>query len=147
MTRWSADDFLSARPHLRKQVDGQLKRRGSPKTARVPQPESELVATLWRDLGLAGLREGWVKEHRFHPDRKWRFDLAHPETMVAVECDGMLPGRGGRHQRMDGFSKDCDKLNQAALLGWLVLRFTRQHIVDQFSAIPLIVDALKRRGS
>ena len=65
-----------------------------------------------------------VREHRFHPTRRWRFDFAWPDQKIAVEVDGVLPGRGGRHQRMAGFDADTEKTNAAAILGWKVLRFT-----------------------
>lgn len=62
-------------------------------------------------------------EHRFHPERRWRFDLAWPDRLIGVEVDGGVWSRG-RHTRGAGFEKDCEKLNEAALLGWRVLRFT-----------------------
>lgn len=60
----------------------------------------------------------FVREHRFHPTRLWRFDIAFPEQKVAIEIDGR-----GRHQTVDGVRKDCEKLNEAARMGWRVLRF------------------------
>ena len=64
-----------------------------------------------------------VREYRFHPMRQWRFDFAWPEHRVAVEIDGGMFVHG-RHQRGPQFAKDCEKLNQATLLGWRVLRYT-----------------------
>ena len=29
-----------------------------------------------------------VREHRFHPDRLWRFDYAIPSLRIAIEIDG-----------------------------------------------------------
>ena len=42
-------------------------------------------------LQLRGLRvDGWVAEYRFHPTRRWWFDVAFPapEHRLAVEVDG-----------------------------------------------------------
>jgi very-short-patch-repair endonuclease len=64
-----------------------------------------------------------VREHRFHPVRKWRMDFAWPERKVAAEIEGGT-WAGGRHTRGSGFAGDCAKYNAAALLGWRVLRFT-----------------------
>lgn len=64
-----------------------------------------------------------VAEHRFDPARRWRFDFAWPDLMLAVEVEGGT-WRGGRHTRGSGFAKDCEKYNRAAALGWSVLRFT-----------------------
>jgi very-short-patch-repair endonuclease len=73
-------------------------------------------------LRAAGLPEP-VREHRFHPSRRWRFDFAWPAAMLAVEVEGGS-WIHGRHVRGRGFAADCDKYNAAVLLGWRVLRFT-----------------------
>ena len=66
-----------------------------------------------------------VREHRFAPPRRWRFDFAWPAATggVAVELDGGAYTQG-RHTRGAGFEADCEKLNEAAVRGWRVLRFT-----------------------
>ena len=66
-----------------------------------------------------------VKEHRFHPVRRWRFDYAIPSLKIAIEIDGAVwAAGGGRHNRAAGYIADMEKLNTAASMGWLVLRFT-----------------------
>jgi very-short-patch-repair endonuclease len=84
------------------------------------------------------------REFCFHPERKWRFDFAWLEQKVAVECEG---GHwvGGRHVRGAGFEGDCEKYNEAACLGWVVIRITRTHIRNG-SAEDWIVKALALRG-
>lgn len=64
-----------------------------------------------------------VKEYRFHPVRKWRFDYAIPSHKVAIEIDGAV-WTMGRHNRPIGYINDMGKLNTAASMGWMVLRFT-----------------------
>lgn len=64
-----------------------------------------------------------VAEHRFHPTRRWRFDYALPEAKVAIEIDGGV-WTYGRHNRAAGYIADMEKLNEAARLGWRVLRYT-----------------------
>ena len=64
-----------------------------------------------------------VKEHRFHPVRRWRFDYAWPDIMLALEVEG-LTRDGGRHQRIAGYTKDTEKYNEALCLGWKVIRVT-----------------------
>jgi very-short-patch-repair endonuclease len=61
---------------------------------------------------------GWdlVREYRFHPERRWRFDFAFPGVKLGVEVDG----RGHFRGKM---STDYDKQNEATRLGWRVLRF------------------------
>jgi very-short-patch-repair endonuclease len=74
------------------------------------------------EIDLAGL-EPPVKEHRFHDVRKWRFDFAWPARKLAVEVQGGI-WVGGRHGRGAGIEKDAEKLNEAQLLGWVVLLVT-----------------------
>ena len=64
-----------------------------------------------------------VKEYKFHEVRKWRFDYAIPSVKVAIEIDGGV-WEYGRHNRPQGYINDMEKLNNAASMGWLVLRFT-----------------------
>jgi hypothetical protein len=66
-------------------------------------------------------------EYRFHPVRRWRFDGAFPEKLVAVEIDGGAFIQG-RHTRGVGFKNDCEKINAAGLLGWRVFRFLPQQL-------------------
>lgn len=66
-------------------------------------------------------------EVRFHPERRWRFDLGWPTAKVALEIEGVSPA-GGRHQRIGGFTEDCEKYSRAACLGWRVVRVTPRQI-------------------
>lgn len=63
------------------------------------------------------------KEFRFHSTRRWRFDYAFPILKIAVEVDGGV-WTGGRHINPAGYINDMEKLNNAAAMGWLVLRIT-----------------------
>jgi very-short-patch-repair endonuclease len=92
------------------------------------RPESELEATLVLHIRAHGLPEP-AREYRFDPPRRWRFDFAYPAQMVAIEVEGGT-WTGGRHTRPAGFENDCEKYNRAALLGWRVLRFTRDMVLD-----------------
>ncbi|MGL5093731.1 MAG: hypothetical protein ACRC8B_22985 [Aeromonas sobria] len=90
--------------------------------------KSQQVATL-HDRVLAQL-VGFpdpVTELLFHPKRKWRFDYAWEEQMIALEIHGGIHS-GGRHTRGRGFVEDRAKMNEAALLGWTVLEVTPEHI-------------------
>jgi hypothetical protein len=59
----------------------------------------------------------------FHPEREWKLDLAWPGQKIALELHGGINDsrRRGRHIRADGFTEDREKMNEAALLGWIVL--------------------------
>lgn len=84
-----------------------------------------------------------VKEFRFHPTRKWRFDYAIPALKIAVECDGGV-WTGGRHVSPQGYIKDMEKFNAAAELGWVVLKFTPQQLVTTATIETLRTTIAKR---
>lgn len=74
-------------------------------------------------------------EHRFHPERRWRFDYAHLPTKTAIEINGGV-WSGGRHNRSAGYLQDREKVNAAQMLGWKVFEFgTGQVTVDNVQAI------------
>lgn len=77
--------------------------------------------------------------------RKFRFDRAWPDQMVAVELDGGV-WSGGRHVRPRGFTEDCFKMNLAALQGWTVLRFTTEMLVrDPQQCLRVLASVLSGR--
>ena len=89
----------------------------------------------------------YVREFKFHPKRKWRFDFVinvlfatspNPENWIAVEIEGGTYSRG-RHTRGVGFAKDCEKHNTAASMGWRVLRFPSEQVKDG-SAIKFLME-------
>lgn len=90
--------------------------------------KSDLEATLALHL-RANDFPAYETEYKFHPKRRWRFDMAWVDDKLAVEIDGGV-WSGGRHTRGDGFIKDCEKLNEAVILGWRVIRVTADQIHD-----------------
>lgn len=82
-----------------------------------------------------------VEEFRFDVNRKWRFDYAWPEYALALEVEGGI-WSGGRHVRGKGYERDCEKYNEAALLGWRVLRVTTGMVQDG-RALALVERAFK----
>ena len=70
------------------------------------------------------------REFRFHPTRMWRFDFAWEREMVAVEMEGGV-FIGGGHSRGRQYTMDCQKYNQAAILGWRVLRYTTADVSER----------------
>ena len=69
------------------------------------------------------LCDGVEFEYRFHPFRRWAFDIAWPHQKIAVEIDGGV-WTGGRHSGGLGQIKDNEKINVAQSMGWRVYRFT-----------------------
>lgn len=100
---------------------------------------SDLENTLLWQIRMAKLAMP-EREHRFHPTRKWRFDLAWPELKLAVEVDGGTWVQG-RHNRGSSIEKEYEKGAEAAILGWRVIHVSN-HMVDDGRALNLIQRAL-----
>jgi hypothetical protein len=121
--------------------------------------------TLVLHIRAAGLPAP-VLELRFHPTRRWRFDLAWPQWQLAIEIEGGIWGKGGRrsaacrlcgardtghHARGVGILRDIEKGNAAILAGYRVLRVTPD-MVNSGEALKLIervirADIENRRGA
>lgn len=87
---------------------------------------SDLEDTLVFQLQALGAPQP-EREYRFHPIRKWRYDLAWIDKKIAVEVEGGVYIQG-RHTRGAGVEGDCDKYNAATRLGWQVYRYTSKKI-------------------
>jgi len=84
---------------------------------------STKITDVFTTICKTDLRVECVKEYKFHPVRKWRFDYAIPEHKIALEVEGGV-WTGGRHTSSVGFLKDMEKYNTATLMGWRVFRTT-----------------------
>jgi len=67
------------------------------------------------------------------------------DDRVALEMDGGI-WKEGRHVRPQGFLDDMEKLNEATILGWRVIRATPDQ-VDQGAALKLMLRLLEPRRS
>src|SRR3990167_5184772 len=79
-------------------------------------------------------------EYRFLAHRRFRFDWAWPDRLLAVEQNGGV-WTGGRHTRGTGYLRDLEKLNLAQLEGWTVLQFSPEQIRTA-ELLPLLKKAL-----
>lgn len=105
--------------------------------------QSELEALLALQIRALGLPTPKT-EYVFHIGRKWRFDFAWDDYMLAAEVEGGT-WNGGRHTTGAGFERDAEKYNQAVLDGWRVLRFTGGQ-VKRGEALDVIRRALKQES-
>ena len=94
---------------------------------------SHVSKTALVDILCAEIRQERLpipaKEVRFHPVRKWRFDVAWPHQKVGLEIHGGVYVQG-RHTRGKGFEEDREKINEAQLLGWTVLEYSTGQVKD-----------------
>ena len=102
-------------------------RKAKDKTTKVP-PET------WVKNGLPVP----VKEHKFWPTRRFRFDFAFVDKKLSIEIDGGV-WSGGRHVRGKGFLRDQEKFNMATELGWRTLHYPPQNI--DFEQIKRLLEA------
>lgn len=85
-----------------------------------------------------------AREVRFHPTRRWRFDLAWEEFRLAVEVDGITyrQDAAGRHQQARGFENDRAKDLAARELGWDVMHVTPRQVLSG-EAVRAVAGALE----
>lgn len=85
-----------------------------------------------------------VEEYPFAEEieRKWKFDWLF-EGWLALEVEGGV-FVGGRHIRGDGFRGDIEKYNEAAILGYIVLRCLPEDI-QSGKACELVKRMLENR--
>ena len=102
------------------------------------KPE-ETLALILKDEGYLFLRQ-----FKFKRDRAWRTDfivwfprlrnefdkLPSPGSQLCVEVEGVTYGKGGRHQRVQGFDADCEKYAELLLLNFRLLRVTPKMVKD-----------------
>lgn len=90
------------------------------------------VTSLLQQIHALGLPEP-AQEYHFHKKRRWRFDLAWPDQMVACEVEGGVwmqteTGRGKGHAHPIRFTEDCEKYSEAAVAGWRLIRATPEQV-------------------
>ncbi len=95
---------------------------GSAKKSRQRAKPSQ-ITDIFTVICKTDLKVECVKEYKFHPKRRWRFDYAIPDHKIALEVEGGV-WTGGRHIRAQGFLGDMEKYNTATLMGWRVFRTT-----------------------
>lgn len=149
------EEFLDSFEHQPQSVQkkGRRQRRRTASAA-VPHDKKYWVHELLRQISGRDLPAPRL-EYVFHAERKWRFDMDWKPHgyLVAVEVDGGMFARpvvchrcgeqvkrklqsgrmvivreGGRHNSGTGYEKDAEKLNEATLYGWRVLRVTPKAI-------------------
>lgn len=70
-------------------------------------------------------------EYLFARPRLFRFDIAIPSLMVAIEYEGLVAtGRKGGHQTKAHYTNNCTKYNLAASKGWRLYRYTYRNYRD-----------------
>ena len=126
--------ILRTNPDIRSQDAVDAPRRAIP--AQVGRDTlSGAFETLWAQMGGPALQH----EYRFHPTRKWRFDYAEPQAMIAIELNGGV-WSGGRHVRGAGYLRDREKINAAQSMGWRVFELGTGQVTA--ANLEMVIDAI-----
>jgi hypothetical protein len=80
------------------------------------------------------------REVRFHPKRRWRFDMAWRDRLIAVEYQGGVFNRQASHSSIGGLTRDYEKFTEASLAGWRLILVTAV-TVESGAAIEWITRA------
>ena len=137
--RWTAEALAGLSEAVKTPKAGRKQGKAALGGAAIPRGSQKRQPSATGDLlrQLAALKlPAPTLEYRFDPVRRWRFDVAWPARLAAMEIDGGT-WSGGRHVRGAGYEKDCEKLNAAALAGWRVFRVTPA-MVRSGEAVKLI---------
>ena len=106
--------------------------------------------TLWLHIRAARLPAP-DRQFRYHPNRNYSFDFCWQDLSLAVEVDGgnrlAHVDKSGRAFAVGRHTQDGDyrKLNEAAVLGYIVLRFTPKMVVSG-EAINVIEHFFKKQS-
>ncbi|PNH14180.1 endonuclease domain-containing protein [Acinetobacter baumannii] len=117
MTSMSLADYRKLFP-----IKENKKRRSAKQGTRQPSEGEMVLATHLRACKIS-----FEQEYKFHPKRKWRADFLITGTKILVEVEGGI-WIGGRHTRGKGYLGDMEKYNEAAMMGFTVLRFSTEQV-------------------
>ncbi|CAN5564743.1 type IV toxin-antitoxin system AbiEi family antitoxin domain-containing protein [soil metagenome] len=81
-------------------------------------PGERILIQLLKNAGITGWKTNY-------PVGGYKVDVAFPGKKVAIETDGFA-----FHSDPDAFRKDRIRQNRITLLGWTVLRFTWQDLIE-----------------
>lgn len=100
--------------------------------------EKNTIELFLKQFQQQGLIKSYETEYKFDEVRKFRFDWAIPELMIAIEYEGVFSAKS-RHTTVAGFSEDCRKYNLAIANGWRVLRYTALNYLELYTDLEKIL--------
>jgi hypothetical protein len=132
LMRWSEKDYQEKIKKLEAQAEPRVVTHVMEKktTTAAKNKATEILLTEMKQAKLPSPE----LEHKFHPTRKWRFDIAFPDQKVAVEVHGAVYANG-RLTRGHGFENDREKMNEAQIMGWVCLEYSTGQVMD---GVPIL---------
>lgn len=125
-----------ASPHMQLFARGQTKAGAA--SRRTPSRGAVTNANFEYACFIAGIPAP-VRELRFHETRRFRFDYAWPDRMLAIEVEGGIWRKGGgAHSHPLNIKRDIEKGNLAQLGGWTVLRYAPEDLPQAIADIKTL---------
>lgn len=113
MLRMTEEQFAALKQRSKKPA---VKAATKPKAAGDRYPDM-----LAAQIAAAGLPTP-EREHKWHPTRRFRADLAWPATKFIVEVDGAV------HRIKGKFERDIERHNLLIQAGWVYIRVTPEMV-------------------
>jgi hypothetical protein len=140
-----ADSALRERAVSRAEVAAGLARlpdRGAAAARRVLTAASPLAANPFesslRAIALGVRGAVWLPQHPVDIGHEWLLhpDLAEPTLGIALEAEGFE-----FHGKRQALTADCWRYNELTLRGWLLLRFSWEHVMTQQEWVAACIEA------
>jgi hypothetical protein len=81
----------------------------------------------------------FVSEYKFCETRRWRSDFFIPELNTLIEYEGLTSSFKGGHQNKKAYTKNCEKYNEASILGFKLLRYTALNQSDIINDLKKLI--------
>lgn len=111
--------------------------KGVKKPNKTVQKQSKAFQEITKALQNANI--AYETEYRFDEARKFRFDIAIPEKLIAIEYEGIFSTKS-RHTSFEGYTRDATKYNLAASKGWKIYRYTAMNYKNFESDLKTILE-------
>jgi hypothetical protein len=134
----AALERFRANPYAPVDAAAQRENREALRKAHYAEQRERHVLALLIQLRYVGLDTLFVREHRFHPQRRWALDLYADAHTLGIELQGGLhdPKRS-HHTLMIGYLNDREKINSAIEHGIRVLEYGPQSIADGSAVLQI----------
>lgn len=100
--------------------------------------EKNTIELFLKQFQQQGLIENYKLEYQFDEVRKFRFDYAIVNLMIAIEYEGIMSDKS-RHTTIGGYSKDIEKYNLAVTQGWKILRYTALNYLELYKDLEKLL--------
>lgn len=108
------------------------KKRGFRAPIKAKTKKTPLEDKMHEQLQKAGI-DGYERNVRFIPKRKFEADFYWPDLKLALECDGGVWLPKGGHTSGEGYTRDRERDVEALLHGIVTVRYTSSQINSEYA--------------